>query len=72
MNDPMSRLEVCQREIDRVFGANYSTDHPELVAAVLTCATIDQAAAVIAAALMEEEDSGRPEVILPRRELVRP
>ena len=71
MSNPISRLEVCQREVDRVFGDGHAHKHPELVAAVLTCCTIDQAAAIIAAALVEEE-TGRLEVILPTRELVRP
>ena len=33
MSDPISRLEVCQREIDRCFGDGHAAAHPELVAA---------------------------------------
>jgi hypothetical protein len=51
MPDPISRLEVCQREVDRVFGSGHAATHPELVASVLLYSTIDQAAAVIAPAL---------------------
>jgi hypothetical protein len=54
MPDPISRLVVARAK-SRVFGDAHQ--HSELVAAVLTCATIDQAA-VIAAALVEE-DAGR-------------
>jgi hypothetical protein len=47
-----------------VFGQGHAAAHPDLVAAVLMSATIDQAAAVIAQALMVEEiDSRRPESI---------
>jgi hypothetical protein len=33
--DPISRLEVVRREIDRVFGPDYAREHPELVAVVV-------------------------------------
>ena len=51
MPDPISRLEVCRREIDRVFGEGHAAANPQLVAAVLTAATIDQAAIRLSAAL---------------------
>ena len=77
MPDPISRLEVCQREVDRVFGADYARQHPDVVASVLVCATIDQAAARIAAAielvaasLVEEAEPQQH--IVPARELLRP
>jgi hypothetical protein len=38
MNDPMSRLEVVQREIDRVFGDGHAAANSQLVAAVLAAA----------------------------------
>jgi hypothetical protein len=34
MDDPISRLEVVTREIDRVFGGGHAAAHPELVIAV--------------------------------------
>jgi hypothetical protein len=43
--DPISRLEVVTREIDRVFGDGYAAAHPELVAAVMHSAASDWAAA---------------------------
>jgi hypothetical protein len=70
-NDPISRLEVCQREIDRVFGQGHAAAHPELVASVMLCATLDQCAAVIAAALVIEEVEPQPHIV-PARQLVRP
>jgi hypothetical protein len=81
-NDPISRLEVVQREIDRVFGAGYAAAHPDVVAAVVQSAASDWAAARLALAiervaealLVEEAESnpGHPEVIVRARELVRP
>ena len=35
MSDPLSRLEVCRREIDRVFGDGHAAANPRLVTAVL-------------------------------------
>jgi hypothetical protein len=35
MDDPISRLEVVTREIDRVFGGGHAAAHPELVIAVM-------------------------------------
>jgi hypothetical protein len=32
--DPLTRLEFCKGEIDRLFGCGFSHDHPELTAAV--------------------------------------
>jgi hypothetical protein len=77
MPDPISRLEVCRREIERVFGDGYAANHPDVVAAVLTCATIDQAVMRLSAALefigralvVEEAE---PQRIVPARELLRP
>jgi hypothetical protein len=64
---------VARNEVDRMFGDGYAARHPDVVAAVLTCATIDQAAMVIASALLVEETSGRPEVgIMRAGALLRP
>ena len=41
MSDPISRLEVVRREIDRVFGDGYAAAHPELVAVVMQTAASD-------------------------------
>jgi hypothetical protein len=35
MVDPISRLQLAQQEIDKVFGGGHAAAHPELVAAVL-------------------------------------
>ena len=51
MLDPMSRLQLAQTEIDRVFGAGFAQANPGLVAAVMTSAASDYAAAHIADAL---------------------
>ena len=77
MSDPISRLEVCRREIDRVFGDGHAAAHPELVAAIMQSAASDWAATRIAVAiervaealLIEEETQQR---ILPAHELLRP
>jgi hypothetical protein len=69
--DPISRLEVARNEVDRVFGRGYAATHPDVVAAVLTCATIDQAARVIATALLVE-DAAMPAPIVRPHALVRP
>jgi hypothetical protein len=64
MDDPMmSRLQLAQQEIDRVFGDGYGAAHPELVIAVMQSAASDWAAArlgvaierVAEALLVEEE-----------------
>jgi hypothetical protein len=75
MSDPLSRLEVVQREVDRCFGGGFAAANPQLVAAVLAAASSDFAATLIArslqdiaAALVEEE----PQRILPAHELLRP
>jgi hypothetical protein len=34
VSDPISRLQLARNEIDRVFGAGYAAQHPEVVAAV--------------------------------------
>ena len=39
MTDPISRLEVVQREVDRVFGDGHAAANPQLVAAVLAAAS---------------------------------
>jgi hypothetical protein len=76
MSDPISRLEVVQREIDRVFGDGYAAAHPDVVTAVVQSAASDWAATRlalaierIAAALLVEEEAQR---ILPAHELLRP
>jgi hypothetical protein len=63
MSDPISRLEVVRREIDRVFGDGHASANPQLVAAVLAAASSDWAAQLIArglqdiaAALLAEEE----------------
>jgi hypothetical protein len=74
--DPISRLEVVQREIDRVFGDGHAAAHPELVIAVVNAASSDWAASRLAVAiervaealLVEEEAQQR---IVPARELLR-
>jgi hypothetical protein len=61
--DPISRLEVVCREIDREFGDGYAASHPELVIASMNAASSDWAAArlgvaierVAEALLVEEE-----------------
>ena len=51
MSDPISRLDVVQREIDRVFGDGYATAHPDVVTAVLQSAASDWAATRLAIAI---------------------
>jgi hypothetical protein len=67
MSDPISRLEVCRSEIDRVFGDGYGAAHPELVIAVMQSAASDWAAATlgiaierVAEALLVEEEPVPP------------
>jgi hypothetical protein len=75
--DPISRLEVVRREIDRVFGDGHAAAHPELVVAVMNAASSDYAAQLIARSLHDiadallepEEETQR---IVPARELLRP
>jgi hypothetical protein len=76
MSDPLSRVEVVQREIDRVFGDGYAAAHPDLVTAVVQSAASDWAATRlaiaierVAEALLIEEEAQR---ILPAHELLRP
>ena len=77
MSDPISRFEVCRREIDRMFGDGHAAAHPELVAAIMHSAASDWAATRIAVAiervaealLIEEVTQQR---ILPAHELLRP
>jgi hypothetical protein len=51
MADPMSRVELAQRELDRVFGANYALNHPQVLAAVVQSAATDYAAHLLAHAI---------------------
>ena len=51
MTDPISRLEVCRSEIDRVFGDGYATAHPDVVTAVVQSAASDWAATRLAIAI---------------------
>jgi hypothetical protein len=75
--DPISRLEVVRREIDRVFGAGYAAAHPDVVTAVVQSAATDWAATRLAVAiervaealLVEPEEVQQH--ILPARELLR-
>jgi hypothetical protein len=53
MNDPISRLEFCRSEVDRVFGRNYAADHPDVVVAVMQSAASDYAALAISRSLQE-------------------
>jgi hypothetical protein len=45
-----SKLEASKDEIDRVLGAGYAAAHPELHAAALISASLDDAAVLICAA----------------------
>lgn len=46
--DPLTRLEFCKGEIDRLFDCGLSRDHPELTTAVMlstsTCVVLDEVA----------------------------
>jgi hypothetical protein len=53
MTDPVSRLQLAQQEIDRVFGAGYAAANPGVVAAVMASASSDFAALAIARALQD-------------------
>jgi hypothetical protein len=78
-DDPISRLQFAQCEIDRVFGRNFAKENPELVSAVMMAASMDFAALAIARAigdaatvLAEESDEEASQVLMPlRRGLVR-
>ena len=77
MTDPISRLEVCRLEIDRVFGDGYATAHPDVVSAVVQSAASDRAATRlaiaierVAAALLVEKETQQHLVLA--RELLRP
>jgi hypothetical protein len=54
-DDPISRLQFARDEVDRVFGPGYAAAHPEVVSAVMISASLDFAAGLIAAALVEDE-----------------
>jgi hypothetical protein len=56
MPDPIARLQFARDEIDRVFGEGYAAAHPDVVAAVMISASLDFAAGVIAAALVEPDE----------------
>ena len=49
--DPISRLQLAEQEIDRVFGPGYAAAHPELVAAVMAAASSDYAVQLVARAI---------------------
>ena len=53
MADPISRAELAQRELDRVFGANYALNHPQVLAAVVQSASMDYAAHLLARAIAD-------------------
>jgi hypothetical protein len=79
MSDPISRLEVCRSEIDRLFGSGYAARHPELVVAMMASAASDWAAMrlstaieCVAAALLEEEAVQNGPGIVRPHELMRP
>ena len=64
-DDPISRLKFCKGEIDRVFGAGFARDHPELVSAVMLSASLDFHGLTLARALRDVavallEDSPAP------------
>jgi hypothetical protein len=76
MPDPISRLEVCQREVDRVFGDGHAARNPQLVAAIMQSAASDWAATRLAVAiervaeaLVIEEEAQQH--IVPAHELLR-
>jgi hypothetical protein len=52
-SDPVSRLQLAQAEVDRVFGSGYAQDHPEIVAVVVQSAASDYAALAIARAMQD-------------------
>jgi hypothetical protein len=51
MPDPISRVELAQRELDRVFGENYALNHPQVLAATVQSASLDYAAHLLAVAI---------------------
>jgi type IV pilus biogenesis protein CpaD/CtpE len=65
MADPISRLQLAQEEIDRVFGVGYAAAHPDVLVVTVQTAASDWAAArlavaierVAAALLVEDESS---------------
>ena len=73
--DPVSRLQLADKEIDRTFGDGYAAAHPDVICAVMNAASSDWDRVTIAASvrevaealLVEEEASG----IMQRRELLR-
>jgi hypothetical protein len=63
--DPISRLEVVRREIDRVFGDGHAAAHPEVVVVVVQSAASDWAAARLAAAIERVAETWRRVVTEP-------
>jgi hypothetical protein len=47
MSDPISRLEVVRREIDRVFGDGYAAPHPDDRASIATLLKFSRSAALL-------------------------
>ena len=43
MTDPISRLQLAQAEVDKVFGQDFAAKHPEVVSAVMISASLDWA-----------------------------
>ena len=80
--DPVSRLQLARDEINKTFGVGFAEQHPEVVVVVVQSAASDWAATRLAVAiervaealLVEEVESkfGRPDLVLPAHELLRP
>jgi type IV pilus biogenesis protein CpaD/CtpE len=51
MPDPISRLQIVQQEIDRVFGAGYAAAHPDVLVVTVQTAASDWAASRLAVAI---------------------
>jgi hypothetical protein len=58
--DPVSRLQAARAEVDRVFGEGFAREHSDLVGALVLSVALDNAAAVIAAALLVDSDDVVP------------
>jgi len=56
--DPRTRLEFCKGDIDRLFGCDFSRDHPELTAAVM----LSTSAGVVLDEVASEVDKGRSDL----------
>jgi hypothetical protein len=77
--DPISRVDLARREIDRILGDGYASAHPDVLAAVITSATADfatihitRALQDIAAALIDPEDDSSHIMRTMKQPLVRP